>query len=143
MEGGLKFGFERARLWLLATDQQTLVGEAQAGRWKADYFHGIRMKIANSSYDQDITIRREPDFFNGFEKGPSYLYKRYHKLGFERPIGQWVHIPLWSGDKCFGLLVLDNVSHSISCQPIQIRDLIAIRSTGCRRAQERARTGSY
>ncbi len=127
VQGGLRLGFERARLWLrVAADDdshQTLVGTSQAGHHSLYDFADIRMPVADSPYAHYVWTRRkrEPVFFQGRELGKGYLDRRLARRGFQPPVGEWVDIPLWAGERFMGILMLDNASLSIHLRSHQRR----------------------
>jgi DNA-binding NarL/FixJ family response regulator len=106
--GGCRFGFERARLWLLEEDGTMLIGLSQKGNPGLEEIADIRFAVAESPYVSRAITQREPSIFHGEEHGPSYLHR--HIAEFQRPEGEWVILPLWLRNHCLGMLVLDNHS---------------------------------
>lgn len=108
VRGGCALGFARARLWLLIKDDQMLQGAAQQGNNGLVDFDQFRMPLSESPYTQHVLDAREPLFFTSQELGPWMLSHRFGSRGFAPPRGEWAHIPLWAGERCWGILSLDN-----------------------------------
>jgi GAF domain-containing protein len=108
-QGGLRLGFERARLWQLDAERQLLVGISQAGDNGFPHFDGLRMPVAESPYCSRALQSAEPMVFRERELGPGYLEAVLAVGQFRLQRGEWVDIPLWVGDRCWGILALDNV----------------------------------
>lgn len=103
-----EFEFARARLWLLSEDWQWLVGACQHGDPSLEYFESYSLPVVDSLYTQYVLHRREPVIFHGQELGPWLLSRQFSERGFAPPRGEWVHVPLWIGQRCWGILSLDN-----------------------------------
>ncbi|MCG8346770.1 MAG: GAF domain-containing protein [Chloroflexales bacterium] len=123
VQGGRRLGFERVRLWQMDADEQTLVGVYQIGSTGLEGFAGFHMAISDSPYMQQTLQQREAVFFQGQALGASYLYHHFAAHGFEAPIGEWASIPLWSNDRLWGVLSLDNSSQSRPLLPDQRHQL--------------------
>jgi GAF domain-containing protein len=116
VQGSVRLGFERARLWLASEDGMALVGAGQAGNTGLDRFVSFRMPISASLYTSVALQKREPSFFQGQTQGPGYLWQHFADQGFDSPVGEWAHMPLWAGERCLGMLTLDNASRE---QPLR------------------------
>ncbi len=138
VRGGRRLGFERARLWRLSDDQQTLIGASQNGNVGLEDFAGCRMLLTEAPYIQRALEKREPVYFNGDEEGFTYLMRRFGSCGFAPPVGDWVHMPLYSRDHCWGVLSLDNADQSRPLHPEQ-RRLLWLYGRQATAALERAR----
>lgn len=138
VQGGRKLGFERARLWLLDADGQTLVGVNHACEQQLADFVGLRITVDNQApYAQRILASRIPVFFRGQELGTSALSRLFADQGYTPPVGEWVGIPLWSSSRCLGLLTLDNAMHPRHLRPDQ-RDALHLLGKQVEAALERA-----
>lgn len=135
--GGVRLGFERSRLWMLSLDQKMLLGKTQVGAHGIDNFSESRMPISESPYAQRALQTREPSFFHGDEFGPNYLDRKFRHQGFLGPMGEWVYVPLWSGDRCLGAVVLDNAIQARELRPSQ-RTLVRLFGNQSAAALERA-----
>ena len=100
-QGGLRLGFERARLWQLDAERQLLVGISQAGDNGFPHFDGLRMPVAESPYCSRALQSAEPMVFRERELGPGYLEAVLAVGQFRLQRGEWVDIPLWVGDRCW------------------------------------------
>jgi GAF domain-containing protein len=138
VQGGIRLGFERARLWSLSDDGTALVGTGQAGHQGLENFIGLRMPVGESIYVQRALRQRAPSFFHGSEYGEAYMERHPNQYRFKLPVGEWLIMPLWSGDRCLGALTLDNANQSRPLRPEQRRllDLFGRQVTA---ALERAR----
>lgn len=139
VRGGQKLGFERARLWLLDEgDGKTLIGASQLGNVGLPDFAGLRLPATGSPYTERLLIEREPIFFRGQERGQTYLHRHLGSAGYQPPVGDWVHIPLWSNERCQGGLSLDNASAPRPLTQDQ-RNLLRLYGRQAAAALERAR----
>lgn len=110
VESGQRFGFERARLWLLDDQGENLVGLNQLGNQGLEQFKGFQIPVSESIYVRRAIAGREPYILHGQEFGLSYLTQAFGSQGFQLAEGDWAALPLWAGDRCIGLLLLDNYS---------------------------------
>lgn len=108
VESAQRLAFQRARLWLLEADGSTLGGANQVGCAGLERFSECRMGLDESPYVAATLAGREPCIFDGHKLSPSYLYKRYSGDGYQPADGEWVGLPLWSGERLLGVLMLDN-----------------------------------
>ncbi|MFL5803519.1 MAG: GAF domain-containing protein [Roseiflexaceae bacterium] len=138
VQGGQRLGFERARLWLLSENQETLIGASQVGHDELDDFVSFPMPISESTYAQLALWKREPSFFQGQEHGEGYMERRVGDQGFKPPIGEWLMLPLWAAERCLGVLTLDNASQDRPLRPEQ-RRLLDLFGRQVAAALERAR----
>jgi GAF domain-containing protein/AmiR/NasT family two-component response regulator len=138
VQGGQRLGFERARLWLLSENQETLVGISQVGDDELGDFTGFRMPVSESTYAQRALRSREPSFFQGQEYGESYMERAITGGGFRLPVGEWLMLPLWAAQRCLGALTLDNASQDRPLRPEQ-RRLLVLFGRQVAAALERAR----
>lgn len=138
VQGGRALHFERARLWLISPDGNWLILAHQDGNRGLERRHGFRVPIVDSWYTQQALASREPRFFIGQEAGEGFLDRVLATDGYEPPIGEWVHMPLWAGDRCWGVLALDNANRSYRLRQEQ-RALVALFGGQISAARERAR----
>ncbi|MCP4361891.1 MAG: GAF domain-containing protein, partial [Chloroflexi bacterium] len=117
MEVGQRFGFERARFWLVVNDGRTAIGVTQAGSDELEPFTEKQIPVADSPYLREALFSQLPLIFDGLSKGPGYLDSRYVNINFNPPNSEWVCVPLWVSGFCRGMLVLDNVD-----EPIQLHE---------------------
>ncbi len=108
VQGGLRFGFTRVRLWQRADDGRSLVGVGHAGNSGLDDFEGFVMPIAETVYLHDLLERRDPVRIPGRRDRPGYMDHHFASAGFAAPAGEWVCVPLWIVDQLWGALMLDN-----------------------------------
>jgi GAF domain-containing protein len=136
--GGLRLGFERARLWQLDAERQILVGVSQAGDGGLPHFDGLRLPVAESAYCSLALQSAEPVVFRERELGPGYLESVLAAGQFRPQRGEWVDIPLWAGERCWGLLALDNADQTQSLSTDQ-RNFLRLYASQAAAALERAR----
>lgn len=110
VESSQRFGFERARLWLLDSKRQLLIGLNQVGNQGLEQFSKFEIPVSRSAYIRRVLAGREPYIFRGQEFGLSYLSQAFGPHGFQVADGDWVGLPLCAGECCVGLLLLDNYS---------------------------------
>lgn len=136
VEGGLRLGFTRARLWKLSEDGTELVGLSQAGNQGLGQFVGLRVPLKQTVYG---TLLWEEHGIRVFEGGrrPILLDELFEPLGFAPPAGQWVEIPLWADGRRFGTLTLDNADQRDNLRPHQ-RNLLAVFGAQVAAALDRA-----
>lgn len=120
-QGGCQLGFQRARLWSFDAESDTVIGLSQLGNQGLEPISAIHFAAHESPYISRALAQREPITFRGEEHGTSYLHRRYP--GFLRPEGQWIVLSLRVGDRCLGLLVLDNYSTAQGIRPAQLQEL--------------------
>lgn len=137
VRGGQQLGFERTRLWAFDPVERSLTGISQAGSAGLEDFNGFAMPADHSPYLQRAFASRDPLFFHGRELGPGYLEGHFSQHGFEPQIGEWALLPLWIGERCLGMLVLDNASQPSQLRPSQ-RDLLRLFARQAAAALERA-----
>lgn len=137
IRGGLRLGFERARLWWLVENDQVLIGGRQVGNVGLDDFTGFRMPIDESPYARHVLVSKETTFFHGRELGAKKLDSSFAAWGFAPPVGDWAYIPLWTGKRCWGTLALDNASKPRPLRPEQ-RTLLRLFGRQAAAAMERA-----
>lgn len=113
VQAAASLGFARARLWLLSDDKLWILGACQHGDPALASFDQHRLRVADSAYTQLAMRSREPLFFRGQELGPWLLVEQFAAEGFVPPAGQWVHMPLWVGQDCWGMLSLDNAQAEV------------------------------
>lgn len=111
-QGGLRLGFERARLWRFSAESGSLVGLSEAGNRGLETFAGCRLSLAEAPYAQKTILAHEPMFFQARELGESFLDRQFARRGFLPPLGEWVQLPLWAGRQLWGVLALDNASQA-------------------------------
>lgn len=115
---GQKLGFQRVRLWLLDATRDTLIGVNEAGNNGLEQFKDFELPVEESPYVKLALAERSLYIFHGQEFGASYLHRSFAAHGYQPATGDWVGLPLWVGDRCLGLLLLDNHSkaHHINAQ---------------------------
>lgn len=141
VNGGLRFGFERGRLWWLMKDEdgsQLWQGLYQARNTGLVDFETLRIPLEELPYPYYALTRRETVFFHGRELGPGYLDQHFADSGFLPSVGEWVQIPLLAGDMCIGSLALDNATTPLELRPDQ-RELLRLFANQASAALERAR----
>jgi GAF domain-containing protein/DNA-binding NarL/FixJ family response regulator len=138
VSGGLKLGFERGHLWLLAEDNQEWVGLYQQGYDGLDNFDGLHIPVKDAKYPYDALIKGETVFFHGAELGPGPLQRVFGPKGFRSPVGEWVEFLLMAGNRCIATLALDNAMNPRDLRPEQ-RDQLRLFGNQAAAALERAR----
>lgn len=126
VEGGLRLGFERARLWLLNADGKTLIGSNHRGNQGLDGFVGFSFPSDASPYASQVLASREPMIFHDEVLGESYLNHPFAQHGYQGAKGEWIGLPLWLGERCLGILMLDNFTHPRAISVEQRRELILL-----------------
>ncbi|HNP71639.1 MAG TPA: GAF domain-containing protein [Kouleothrix sp.] len=117
VRSGIALGFARARLWRLTPDGVSLIGMSQAGDPAGGEFRGLSIALHESPYSQQVLQAREPQYFDGEQLGAWMLPRYLGPEKFAAPIGQWVHMPLWAGAHCWGMLTLDNADQPGAITP--------------------------
>ncbi len=107
VQGGLRLGFERARLWHVAADRSTLCGMTQAGSSELNEFDKLSLAVNKSPYLPRVVQADEAIIFQGTELGRPCL-EEVTSGSFQPPRGEWVTVPLKSGADLVAVLVLDN-----------------------------------
>ncbi|GIV80603.1 MAG: hypothetical protein KatS3mg050_4997 [Litorilinea sp.] len=111
VEGGLRLGFDRARFYTTQErdGQLFLQGVCQDGAAQVLGFEQILIPLAETTYSARAVERREPTFFTDYEHGPGFLVNYPTTEGDPPQVyGDWVSVPLFSGERCIGVLNLDN-----------------------------------
>ncbi len=114
VRGGLRFGFQRARLRLFeqagqqATSDPEMVSVSQAGEQRVDGFEGLRAPLSKLIYSQKAIEAGRPVCFDGREFGPGVHDEFYAVQNMAPPKCHWFQIPLSSGGHRVGALTLDN-----------------------------------
>lgn len=148
VRGGLRFGFRRARLRLFAqegqeaNDDPEMAGVSQAGTLRVDGFEGLRMPLSRLLYSQQAINAGKSQFFKGRELGPGGADEFYAAHGVQPPAGEWVKIPLLSGQRRMGTLTLDNAEqdHTFSLpQRTQLSQVLDLFGQQAAAALDRAR----
>jgi GAF domain-containing protein/DNA-binding NarL/FixJ family response regulator len=138
VQGGLRLGFERVRLWAVSDGQAELIGVGEIGNTDRGELIGLRIPIEQSTYIQRAFQRREPIFFQGQEHGEGYLERNISRDDFKPAVGEWLMMSLWAGKHCLGVLTLDNASEQRPLRPEQ-RRLLRLFGRQITAALERAR----
>lgn len=134
--GGLQLGYERVRVWRLCPERTHLLSLQFGGASQFD--HPVTLPLADSIYARRVMEATEPQTFIGLELGAWYLNRVVERPLFPPPNGQWICIPLRTGDnRCTGMLSLDNVEKNITLEPNQVR-LLALLGRHAAAALERA-----
>lgn len=107
VHGGIRLGFERARLWHVAADRSTLCGMTQAGSSELNDFDKLTLAVNKSPYLPRVVQADEAIIFQGTELGRPFL-EEVTSGSFQPPRGEWVTVPLKSGTELVAVLVLDN-----------------------------------
>jgi GAF domain-containing protein len=110
VRAGQRLGFARARLWLLHSDSQLMEGAGYVGEQEFEDFIGLRVAVTDSPYTQQILALREPCVYHGEQLSPWLLTCLLPNTLFEPPREDWVHLPLWAAERCWGVLTLDNAA---------------------------------
>ena len=107
----LRLGFQRARLYARSpANPDDLTGLSQAGINQVESFEGFHFSSASSPYLSQAMLSHEVQIFFGREFGAGMMDSAYGKT-FIPPIGEWVVLPLWIGEKLNGLMVLENTTN--------------------------------
>ena len=110
-EGATKLGFERVCLFRhLLYSPGTLAGVCQAGQGHMPQFEDLRIAMSGSPYLEPALTSQEPVRFEGRSLGPDGIEKAFGER-FTPPDGDWVMLPLWTGDELIGIMTLANISH--------------------------------
>lgn len=114
VRGGLRFGFQRARLRVFEQagqetgDDPEMVSFSQAGEPRVKGFEGLRAPLSRLIYSQRAFEAGRPLCFDGRELGPGAHDEFYAAHGLPPPRGHWFKLPLLSGGQAVGALTLDN-----------------------------------
>jgi GAF domain-containing protein/CheY-like chemotaxis protein len=113
VRAGQRLGFARARLWQLLDDRDTLRAVAQAGNKGMEGYQGFTMALAEAPGASQALAAREPHVLEGVPKRDNAFDRHFRATAFEPPTGEWAVVPLFVGDWCFGVLVLDNADRRV------------------------------
>lgn len=117
LQGIQASGFDRARLYLLADNGESLVGRAQVGM--DERFVGVKWSAAEDCYMQNILADRRSHVFKREHGKPIHSEKFLDKDG----VDEWACVPLILRGKVIGKLSVDN-KHSR--RPIVAQELTPI-----------------
>jgi GAF domain-containing protein/DNA-binding response OmpR family regulator len=107
----LRLGFQRARLYACSpANPDDLTGLSQAGINQVESFEGFHFSSASSPYLSQAMLSHEVRIFFGREFGSGMMESAYGNA-FIPPVGEWVVLPLWIGEKLNGLMVLENTTN--------------------------------
>lgn len=120
VEGALKFGFQRVRLWLLEKEHKRFHGLVQAVPSGTSSMEDKYIPEHGSLYISKAIQSRKPTIFNNAELGPTYMMQHHAAAA---PVGSWVALPLWIDDRIAGLLMLDNHNMQRSISDDQLNEL--------------------
>lgn len=139
VDGGIELGFDRARFYRVRTvdGTPTLFGMCQSGVNLVVDFDGVVYSVEKTIYHQKAFAERKPTFFRNRELGPSFLSTLPQADGLPNSLGEWVIIPLFSGDECIGSLSMDNCHTAKSIHPQQ-KELLRLFAGQAVSALERA-----
>lgn len=133
---GLQLGYERVKVWRLCPEGTHLLSLQFGGVSQFD--HPVSLPVAESPYARRVMAATEPQTFMGLELGTWYLDRVVDRPLFPPPHGQWICIPLRTGDnRCLGMLTLDNVETATTLEPNQVR-LLSLLGRHAAAALERA-----
>ncbi len=148
VRGGLRFGFQRARLRLFeqegreAASDPEMVGTSQAGDPKLTGFKGLKTPFSKLVYSQHAIASGQSNIFHGRDLGPGGNDDFFATQGVPVPQGDWFKIPLVSGGRPIGALTLDNSDEERSFsqqQRNQLTQVLDLFGTQAAAAIERAR----
>ena len=129
VQGGIRLGFERARLFQREpeTGELLLQGVCPTDHVMVDNSEGLRIPLAQAHYVQEVLCKRDICFFDGSELGPGFPLGESGKERFPLPVGEWVGIPLLSDreNSISGILILDNADTERALRPEQ-RSLLTL-----------------
>ena len=114
VRGALRFGFLRARLRLFTqagketAEDPEMIGISQAGIPKLEGFEGLRTPLSKLLYSQKAIAAGKPLFFLERELGPGGADEFFASRGIHPPVGEWIKVPILSGENRIGALTLDN-----------------------------------
>lgn len=96
-------GFDRARLYLLSTDRQSLIGVAQVGTAE-NSFTGINWRVADDDFFHKLVREPRPHIFQRDAGRPEHSEAHLDKEG----IAEWACVPLLLRGEVIGHLSADN-----------------------------------
>jgi len=139
VDGSVELGFDRARFYRVRTvdGAPTLLGLCQSGVNQVVNFEQVEYAVKKTLYHQKAFAERKPTFFRNRELGPSFLSTLPQTEGFPESLGEWVILPLFSGDECIGSLSMDNCRTDKSIHPQQ-KELLRLFAGQAVSALERA-----
>ncbi|MFQ5352035.1 MAG: GAF domain-containing protein, partial [Candidatus Binatia bacterium] len=117
LRGVQAIGFDRARLYLMAEDEETMVGQAQRGM-EAE-FKGFCLSVKDDPYVQTLLADPRPQVFERAEDHPL----PYEMELAKEKVNRWACAPLMLGGKVIGKLSADN---KYSDRPIEEARLQAV-----------------
>ncbi|NTU79896.1 MAG: GAF domain-containing protein [Chloroflexales bacterium] len=109
VQRGLDLGFDRAQLWVSPDGGTTVVGAAGASRLPLGGFAGAGAQPAASPYLTRVLDSPEPVIFRGLEHGTLFPAGQWAGTDPRLPVGEWVGLPLWAGERVRGALLLDRL----------------------------------
>lgn len=143
--GGVKLGFERARIYRVVIQYEpakpekmkiVFQGYCQAGSDLVDAFETIEMPYAKSDYVRQVYDAHELTIFHG--KQELGYRAQYTTKGDPFTVaGEWVGIPLLEQGRCAAVLLLDNPSQKKALHTEE-RSLLALFAQQAAAAWERA-----
>lgn len=123
VNGVLALGFERSRLYWFphledGTQKVILKGIQMAGQ---DFVPEFKDHIFpnTSPYIKIASQTREVLFFIGRSNGPGLMEIEFGTDRYPPPQGEWVLVPIWAGDRFFGMLMLDNAEQGMQLSQFQ------------------------
>jgi PAS domain S-box-containing protein len=125
-------GFDRARIFSLSEDQQSLIGRAETG------VGGNFIDVSGPVFN-DILVNSKiarPQVLNSSSARPSF-----EALRFEDSADEWVEMPLVMGANALGWLLADNsiTGRAITDEQLDLLALIAFPVTAALESQRKAR----
>lgn len=121
VDGGIRLGFDRSRFYQIREMNGVLIlcGVCQGGTNQTIGFNTIMRPIDKTIYSKIAYEQRSPTFFNSRQLGPSILSEHQAEGGLPDSLGEWVSIPLFSGESCLGILNMDNCQKVQNIHPVQ------------------------
>ncbi len=148
VRGGLRFGFQRARLRLFeqvgreATSDPEMIGMSQAGTPQLKGFENLRLPLSRLLYSQEAINAGKPLVFRDRELGPGGNDEFFAAHGMPLPQGHWFKVPLLSDNYAIGTLTLDNGAEGHIFSPeicVQYIQALGVFGAQAASALERAR----
>jgi|GEM_PF-3401051 len=139
VEGGVELGFDRVRFYRarLVDGAPTLFGVCQSGVNPVLEFDRVVYPLEKTIYGKAAYAQRKPTFFRDQELGPTFLSALVQAEGRPESLGEYVIIPLFSGDECLGFLNMDNCRKAQAIHPTH-KDLLRLFAGQAVNALERA-----
>jgi GAF domain-containing protein len=110
-EGALRMGFERAFMFSYDTQRPgELEGVYQAGKNILPDFAKRKVSLNDGVHICKALVSSEVLIVPGDDPDESLLVRAYGNV-FAKPRGEWVVLPLWTGEQPIGVLVLDNIAN--------------------------------